>query len=87
MENLLEEYVFCLIVESLEFILSRSGKINPETQETYDTATLINIATFKQPDPETKRIEYMRSPIVKALLCLAITHARINLNKRRKIKN
>ena len=85
-EDVLETYLICVFEEFIKFTMDKIGRIDPETGKTYDIYTLVQIAFLLKEDPETREIEYKRSPLFKALFCLSIELAR-NSRKRKKVKN
>ena len=84
-DEILEEYLLCLFIETVTFVLSRIGSKNPDTGENYDVPTILSIAFFQQIDPSTEtNLETMKSPIFRALFCLSIAIAKEKMIERRK---
>lgn len=83
---ILEEYLLCLFVETVRYVLSRMGKINPATEEKYDVTTLLKIAFLQENDPVDGEKDPMRSPLVRSLFCLAILMATESMRERRKTR-
>ena len=80
LEHILEEYALCVFVETITVVLSKMGKIDPDTGKKFDIQTILerylSLTSLKK-DP-------LRSPLVRAFLCLSVAIARDKMQKRRR---
>ena len=84
LDHIVEEYIACVFIETVRYVLNRLGKIDKTTGETYEVSKLISIAFALESDPDTGKTEPMRSPLFRALFCLAIVYTQENMRERRR---
>ena len=83
LDHIVEEYIACVVTETLEYVLNRTGEIDRETGEKLEVTRLLRIAFLLEPDPQTGKNDVLRSPLFRALLCVSVFYTKETMRKRR----